>query len=171
MYGDGRKMIVKVKEIMKRNPITVSGDMPVLEAAKILLEHDITGMPVVDSLGRIVGMLSEYDIIGKNGSIVTDVMSRDAIVIDSDTSLEQSARIMFEQRIRRLPVVDSGVLVGIITRKDLIKFYVEHEWVCSDCEHAQHGFSAPARCEVCGGNSFRLQKSHDAKSKAQAKTK
>ena len=105
---------------MTTGVISVSPSDSVDEAARLLTFHDISGLPVCDG-SRVVGVLSEADLIGKSGATVDEVMTTPAVTIPETTSLEQVARQLTQERIRRLPVVDaSGNLVGIVSRHDVL---------------------------------------------------
>jgi CBS domain-containing protein len=92
------------------------------EAARLLTFHDISGLPVCEA-GRVVGVVSEADLIGKRGETVGAVMSSPAVTVSESTRLEDVAELLTRQRIRRVPVVDDrGQLVGIVSRRDVLKW-------------------------------------------------
>jgi CBS domain-containing protein len=108
------------REVMTTSVVSVSPRDTVDEAARLLTFHDISGLPVCDG-SRVVGVLSEADLIGKSGTTVGEVMTAPAVTISESTSLEKVAEQLTQQRIRRLPVVDnSGNLVGIVSRHDVL---------------------------------------------------
>jgi CBS domain-containing protein len=108
------------RDVMTTSVVSVSPRDSVDEAARLLTFHDVSGLPVCDG-GRVVGVLSEADLIGKSGSTVGEVMTAPAVTISESTSLEHVAEMLTQQRIRRLPVVDaSGALVGIVSRHDVL---------------------------------------------------
>ncbi|MBI3968232.1 MAG: CBS domain-containing protein [Chloroflexi bacterium] len=146
-----------VRDIMARDVLTVTPETSIAAAADLLGQHRIGGMPVVDGEGTLVGMVSVYDIIGKRGKVVSDVMTVGAITIDEDTTLPEMAQIMFERKIRRLPVVVEGKLVGLVSRGDLIRNFNLVHWVCGNCGHSESGYLQPLQCEHCGSSeSFTL---------------
>jgi CBS domain-containing protein len=101
----------------------VSPDQSVDEAARLLTFHDISGLPVCDQGGRVIGVVSEADLIGKSGGTVGEVMTSPAVTVSESTTLERVAEQLTQQRIRRLPVVDaSGVLVGVVSRRDVLRW-------------------------------------------------
>lgn len=108
------------KDVMVTNVVSVSPQDSVDEAARLLTFHDISGLPVCEG-DRVVGVVSEADLIGKSGSTVGEVMTSPAETIAESTSLERVAEQLTKQRIRRLPVVDGeGRLVGIVSRHDVL---------------------------------------------------
>lgn len=119
--GSGRTQTAE--EIMSRDVLVASPDMLVEDIAKQLAFHNITGMPVEDGAGDVVGIVSEADVIGKIGTIVADVMSTEVISVSTTTPVEQIASLMGERRIRRVPVMSGGALVGIVSRADIVRAY------------------------------------------------
>ena len=108
------------RDVMTTSVVSVSPGDSVDEAARLLTFHDISGLPVCDG-ARVVGVISEADLIGKSGATVSEVMSAPAVTVSESTSLEDMAHQFTQQRIRRLPVVDgSGNLVGIVSRHDVL---------------------------------------------------
>ncbi|MGH8931578.1 MAG: CBS domain-containing protein [Egibacteraceae bacterium] len=128
-------------DIMTREPVAFSPDMPLRAAAKLLFEADFSGAPVVDDAGELVGVLSEHDLLEKeahpryglrrgvmeshrrhDASTVGEVCSRPALTIAPDASVHNVARQLIDRRVTRLIVVDSGrVVVGIVTRHDVLR--------------------------------------------------
>lgn len=121
------------KEIMTRDLIRATEDMTIEEALKVLINHRITGLPVVDKKGKMKGVISEYDILTqisaskkKNAKIFQDkiVYSKKIDAIPEDTPLTKIVTEFIDTKYRRLPVIDrKGNLVGIITRRDLMRIY------------------------------------------------
>jgi hypothetical protein len=108
------------RDVMTTSVVSVAPADSVDEAARLLTFHDISGLPVCEA-GRVVGVISEADLIGKSGATVGEVMTSPAVTVPESTSLEQVAHQLTQQRIRRLPVVGSdGVLVGIVSRHDVL---------------------------------------------------
>lgn len=139
---------MRVADFMTRRVITVTPDTSILSAAQLMLEHKISGLPVVDAAGRIVGIVSEHDLLrddgrGVDGSPwlrriierpgladeaarfrdrqVAEVMTRNPIAVTTTASLAEASRLIEERGIKRLPVVRDGKLVGIIARADLVR--------------------------------------------------
>jgi len=131
-----------VKERMTRLPIVATPDLPVPEALHLMRQEHIRRMPVVDKSGRLVGIVSDRDLLLASPSPATslsaweityllgkitvhDVMTKKVITVTEDTPLEDAARIMADSKIGGLPVVRDGALVGIITETDLFKLFLE----------------------------------------------
>lgn len=136
-----------VRAVMSKNVITITRDADLHEAARILSEHRISGAPVVDEKGQVIGVISEADIltlagmkqehtfkdvlrnilgepvpVRKSGNKVEDVMSFPPITAKADDDIGDVAKILDDRRIKRLPVVDDhGKLIGIIARADIIR--------------------------------------------------
>jgi len=137
-----------VEEVMTRDVITVSPTTSIHQAARLMVEHGVSGLPVVDDDGRLVGIISEGDLILRQtrredrpwwrsffengeqlareyqkavGTTVGEVMTRSVATISPVWGIEMAAAILQNRRIRRLPVVRDGQLVGIVSRADLIK--------------------------------------------------
>jgi CBS-domain-containing membrane protein len=121
------------KEIMTRDLVRATEDMTVEEALKALINHRITGLPVVDKKGKMMGVLSEFDVLrqlaktrAKSQDVFQEKIDFTTSVesIQDDTPLSQIVKGFIDTKYRRLPVVDkAGKLVGIITRRDLMRVY------------------------------------------------
>jgi CBS domain-containing protein len=121
------------RDVMITTVISVTPATTVDEAARLLTFHDISGLPVCDAEGgRVVGVVSEADLIGKTGQTVGAVMTSPAVTVQESTRLEQVAEQLTQQRIRRVPVVDNaGKLVGLVSRRDVLR------WAASRVPSAQ----------------------------------
>ena len=146
----GARPAANVDAMMTRTVITTSPETSVAEAASMLHRNHITGMPVLDDHQRVVGVVSEMDVVTKHGRRVADIMTRDPHTVEEDVPLGEVAELLITKRIRRLPVVRHGKLVGLISRTDLVKFFALHQWVCSHCGATQRGLRPPVTCPGCG---------------------
>jgi len=108
------------KDIMTKEVVTVSAAATVREAAQILTQQQLSGAPVVDRQGQIVGVVSEADIVANKGSQVKDIMSKNVCTIEEETTVEEIAALMMTNKIKRLPVMREGKLVGIVSRADIV---------------------------------------------------
>ncbi|MBT3947277.1 MAG: CBS domain-containing protein [Candidatus Marinimicrobia bacterium] len=119
-----------VKDIMTKKLVTFQSDMRVRAAIESLLKHKISGAPVVDENGNLVGVLSEIDCMSTiiqdlyysdSGGSVEDFMSTEITTVNSEMGLVDLAEIFQIKHFRRLPVVDNGILVGQVSRRDVLK--------------------------------------------------
>ena len=117
------------KEIMTRDVITVNPTMTVKNLAMTLIKNQISGAPVADKGGKIVGIVSEADIVGKKGKDVKSIMSTKVISVAEDTPVEEIARLMTTHRIRRLPVMRGAEVVGVVSRADIVSAIARGEHV------------------------------------------
>jgi predicted transcriptional regulator len=148
----------RVEEIMTRNVLTARPETAVVDIVRLMAKNKITGLPVVDDDGRLIGVVSESDIIGKTGDTVADIMTNGSWTVSEDTTLGDAAEVMLRRRIRRLPVVTpDNELTGLLSRSDLISFFASHVWTCSWCGKGYRGFYAPSVCTNCGGETFTIQ--------------
>jgi CBS domain-containing protein len=111
-------------ELMTREVVTASPETPVGELARTLLGHQIGGVPVVNGAGTLVGMVSGFDVISKSGAEAADIMSRGVVSVTEDAGVEDVVGLMGLHGIRRVPVVENGRIIGIISRSDLLRHYV-----------------------------------------------
>jgi CBS domain-containing protein len=110
-------------DIMTRKVATIRPGASVQEAAQLLDQKRISGAPVVDPDGKIIGIITEADIISKvdrEGLCVIDIMSHDVIAVDEETPVNEIAALLTERKIKRVPVVEKGKLVGIVSRADIV---------------------------------------------------
>lgn len=141
---------MRAKEIMITKVIKAKPKTNIYELINMMAEHNISGIPVVDSKGGVIGIVTESDLIYheklpispfllyRHGSYelkqmsddyreklsamkVEDIMTRDVVLVNEDTSVNEIATLMVERRVRRLPVVCNNKLIGIISRRDVLK--------------------------------------------------
>ncbi len=111
------------RDIMTRKVATIHPDASVQEAAQLLDQKRISGAPVVDADGKIIGIITEADIISKvnrEGLRVADIMSHNVIAVSEETPVNEIASLLTERKIKRVPVVHNGKLVGIVSRADIV---------------------------------------------------
>lgn len=122
-------MSLKVQDIMIKEVITVDEKSTVKQAADVMNRFEI-GCLIVTKEGKAVGILTERDLLKRvvseakrpTSTKVLRVMSRPIIVVEPDMDLEEAAKLMFKLKIKKLPVVESGKLMGLITLSDLARF-------------------------------------------------
>jgi CBS domain-containing protein len=134
---------MKAGEVMTTGAATVRPDAPLLEAARLMIQHQISGLPVVDAQDRLVGLVTENDFLrsGENGKPrlidmlakagtdqdelnlrrVDELMTREPITISAEMPLEDVIALMLRHAVRRLPVVADGKVVGIVSRANLLR--------------------------------------------------
>ena len=142
---------MNVVDVMTTNVITITAQQTKQQAARLLSQHRISGLPVVNDEQVVIGVVSEYDIISKQGQTVDEIMTRGVISVTPDTNLDEVSHLLVHERIKRLPVLDQGKLVGIVSRADLVR-EVAMRWVCPVCGEMVHSEQQPARCPRCGAN-------------------
>ncbi len=140
---------MNVVDVMTTNVITITAQQTKQQAARLLSQHRISGLPVVNDEQVVIGVVSEYDIISKQGQTVDEIMTRGVISVTPDTNLDEVSHLLVHERIKRLPVLDQGKLVGIVSRADLVR-EVAYRWVCPVCGEMMHSEVQPERCYRCG---------------------
>jgi CBS domain-containing protein len=147
---------MNVADIMVKDVVTVGPEASVKEVAALMLKRSISGLPVVDGGGRVLGIVSEGDLIRRpeigtdrakagwvhlllsdearardfvksHGRKAREVMTQPAICVAADTPLAEVVRLMERHRVKRLPVLDGGKLAGVVTRADLLRALVARQ--------------------------------------------
>jgi len=111
------------KDIMTKEVITVKPSTTRDELAKILARNKISGVPVLDEEGSVIGVVTEADLLQKAGKTVGELMTKEVISVCEDTPIEEIAKILAEKGIKRVPVLKEGKLVGIVSRADIVKAF------------------------------------------------
>ncbi len=111
------------RDVMATEVISVQPSMTVQELAKLLAERRISGAPVVDYRGMLLGIVSDADILSRrrNEETVRSIMTTDVIAVAEDESVQEIALLLSVKRINRVPVLRQGKLVGIVSRTDIVK--------------------------------------------------
>ncbi|MFF2009581.1 CBS domain-containing protein [Streptomyces sp. NPDC058195] len=116
---------MKVGRLMTDDVVCALPDTSFREAAKLLAEHDVTGLPVVDEDDHVVGVVSESDLLARRALTARELMSTPAVTVHAEEAVAEAARIMVRRGVERLPVVDEEErLVGIVTRRDLLRVFL-----------------------------------------------
>ena len=122
--------MVKVKDYMSASLVVLSPSTSILEAARQLVENRISGAPVVDQTGNLVGLLSEKDCMrialhagyhSEAAGTVAEYMHKDVKTVDAERNIVDVAMMFIEDDYRRYPVMKDGRLVGQISRRDVLK--------------------------------------------------
>jgi acetoin utilization protein AcuB len=131
-----------IERRMTRNPVTATPEMSVAEASALMKREKVHRLPVLDKDKKLVGIISEKDILYASPSPVSSLsihemayllsqltvkklMTRDVVTIKKDTTVEEAARLMVDQDLSSLPVVEDGKLIGIVSKSDLFKILLE----------------------------------------------
>jgi CBS domain-containing protein len=137
MTAELRSETRTVGELMTRDPVLVHDDAPLAEAARLLDEHHVHGLPVIDDIGQLVGVVSQTDMLRARttehlwaawrGLKVRHLMSRPALTVDAGVSLDQAASQMEANHVHRLVVMASdGVSpIGIVSTTDIVRAILE----------------------------------------------
>jgi len=121
----------EIKAFMTTDIITVKRETPISQAIELLLENNITGLPVVEDDNTLAGIISEKDIMDivfssvDVSSKVEDFMTKDVVSFEQDEDFTAICECLINNNFRRVPIVENGKLVGIISRSDIIKYLFE----------------------------------------------
>ncbi len=135
----------RVRDFMTTSLNTVTADTEIMHAVRTLVEHDISGLIVVDDDDRLVGILTERDCIAvalqagyhdEAGGQVKDFMTTDVATVTADASMMDLAETFSRASYRRCPVIENGLPVGLISRRDVLRALTDGSW-----------FAAPANRE------------------------
>jgi CBS domain-containing protein len=158
---------IPVVEIMTSKPVTIAAKATVEEAAKVMREKDIGSLVVVDR-GSPTGIVTERDLVTKVAAsdlqpsrvIVKDIMTSPVVAIHPHEEVAEAAKLMSQRKIRRLPVVEEGKLVGMITENDIIRIWPTLIEVTREYDRAglesQFAKGIEGHCEACGVYSTNL---------------
>lgn len=145
---------MKVEDVMTRNVVTVTPDASVQEIVSLLMRHRVSALPVVDVEGRVVGIVSEGDLIRRpeiagerlltwwaamvassearaeryvktHGQSAHAVMSENVVTVSPSAPVAEVVRLLEKHRIKRTPVVEDGKLIGVVSRSDLLRLLAE----------------------------------------------
>lgn len=148
-------MALKAKDIMTREVISVHADASVEDAIKLMAENHVSGLPVVDGGNRVVGIITENDVLLKDeiplhaprmalfgwyvvpdeliakayrearGARVDDAMTRKVVTFDEEADISDIARLMVARKINRVPITRDDKLVGVVSRADIVRAMAE----------------------------------------------
>lgn len=158
---------IPVVEIMTSSPITIAADATAADAAGQMRDKDIGSLVVVDA-GKPIGIVTERDLVTKVAAsnvqpsrvLVKDIMTSPVVAVHPHEEVAEAARLMSQRKIRRLPVVQEGKLVGIITENDILRIWpqlieVTREYARAGLE-TQFAKGIEGHCEACGVYSTNL---------------
>lgn len=119
--------MIQVNDIMTREVVTISPEASIRDAIELLLARRISGLPVTDSNGRLVGILTEFALMALAydqdvaDHTVGDHMTNDVLTVDSSDNVNKVADLCIVHRVRRLPVLEEGRLVGLVSRREVLE--------------------------------------------------
>jgi CBS domain-containing protein len=140
---------MQVKDVMTRNVVSIEANEPIVKAARLMLQNRISGLPVIDATGKLVGIITEGDFLRRSeigtqrqrpkwldflvgpgrladeyvrtsGRKVDEIMTLDPVCVTEDDSLETVVEQMERRRVKRLPVMRGGQMIGIVSRANLM---------------------------------------------------
>ncbi|HKS71197.1 MAG TPA: CBS domain-containing protein [Ktedonobacterales bacterium] len=147
------------RDIMTSQVVSVSPSAPIREVADLLAEYRISGVPVVDEQGQMLGLVTEADLISKQGKTAADIMSARVVTVQEATPVDEIAQILTSNRFKRVPVMRDERLVGIVSRADIVRMMASR-WVCAVCGDIEHG-RRPADCPTCGADGSHFDRELD----------
>jgi len=149
---DDEGVVVKIGDIMTKDVVTVERETPYKDVVELLVRANVSGLPVVDASGSLVGIVTEADLVSKEafgghrrralavladvlsarehhwatkatGSVAADVMTANVTVCGPDEDFRVVARRMLDRGVKRMPVVEAGKLVGMVSRQDMLGMF------------------------------------------------
>jgi len=109
------------RDMMTRDVVTIGPHTSVKDVATLLVQHRISATPVVDARGKLVGMVSEADILSKKGKQARAIMTKQLVSIEEDANVSEIAEVMIKHGVNRVPVMQGSEMVGIVSRADVIR--------------------------------------------------
>lgn len=128
---------LRVRDFMTRDLITIREDAEIMNAVQLFVDEDISAVPVVDAHGKLVGMLTERDCIAialsagyfdEKGGSVANHMAKPVHTVDADSSLLDVGELFVRSTFHRCPVVEADRLVGLISRRDVLRALTGGRW-------------------------------------------
>lgn len=161
------KARVPVVEIMSATPVTISADATVVEAASVMRDREVGSLVVLED-SRPIGIVTERDVVTKvaasnrasQATSVRDIMTSPLVAVHPHQEVAEAAKVMAARKIRRLPVIKEGKLVGMLTENDIIRVWpslieVTREWDRAGLA-TEFARGVEGHCEACGVYSTHL---------------
>jgi CBS domain-containing protein len=148
---------MRAVDVMTSPVVTVTRDTPFRRMVALLQDHRISALPVIDAAGHLIGVVSESDLLSKedygtphgmglnpraDATVAGELMTSPPITVDTNASLREVARLLSLNEIKRVPVMDGGRLVGIVTRSDVLKVFLRPD---RDMQHEALAHAMTAR--------------------------
>ena len=147
------------RDIMTSQVISVLPTAPTRDVADLLAGYRISGVPVIDQRGQMLGLVTEADLISKQGATAADIMSARVVTVSETTPVDEIAQILTSNHYKRVPVVRNEKVVGIVSRADIVRMMASR-WACTVCGAIQHG-RMPAVCPSCGADGSHFERELD----------
>ncbi|HTU42354.1 MAG TPA: CBS domain-containing protein [Candidatus Aquilonibacter sp.] len=126
---------MKVSEIMTARVVAAKANASCTSLAQKMLSGFVSGLPVIDDQGHVIGVVTEFDILkvlrnGENGlaAVAKDIMTKEPICLEANQTVDEAIELMTRHHIIRIPVTSAGKLVGIVSRTDVLGAYVKEEF-------------------------------------------
>ena len=122
---------ILAKEIMTKDVISISENETLGAAIRKLVLHKVSGMPVLDETGKLIGIISEKDILNfffcghLKDTKVNEAMSKDVVHYGPESLIDSIALAVSQKHFRRVPIVENGEVIGIISRRDIIHYVLD----------------------------------------------
>jgi CBS domain-containing protein len=176
---------MRTRDVMTTDVVVVGADTPARDAARLLAERGFTALPVVDPLGALVGVVSETELLKDRlpqdprwlvhgepaaarqtpADAVAQVMTKAPVTVNPNSDLAEVAGLMLDHGVRSVPVVHEGRLVGIVTRRDMLRSITRADWVVEAEIHHRLGMVGGAQrwqVAVSGGKVSIVDKGNSA---------
>jgi len=140
--------MITAGEIMSSPVITAPAGLTRAQVAELLTQHRISAAPVVDDSGHVLGVVSEHDVLAKTGADAGELMTTAVVSVSVDCPVNDIRHLLVERGIRRVPVMQDGRLVGVVSRRDIVATMAT-EWVCQVCGEPVRGDQPPSVCPRC----------------------
>ncbi len=117
-----------IRDVMTANPTSCEPSTTIVEAAKVMAQEDVGPVPIVEG-GRVVGLVTDRDLVVRvlaegrdpNSTTIGEIASADLVTVEPDNDLDEALKLMSQNQVRRLPVVEGGQLVGIVAQADVAR--------------------------------------------------
>lgn len=130
-----KKLDLPLEEIMTRPVISANKDAPITDIAQEIFYGFFSGMPITDTDGKVIGVVTEIDLLHQiredkdlEKLKAEDIMTKNPVTVDIRTPLKDVLDIMIEKNIIRIPVTEEGRLVGVIARRDILRYHLQPEY-------------------------------------------
>ncbi|MEV6719170.1 CBS domain-containing protein [Lentzea sp. NPDC051208] len=176
---------MRTRDVMTTDVVVVEQDTPARDAARLIAERGFTALPVVDASGALVGVVGEADLLRNRlpqdprwlvhgepvearqapAEVVAQVMTKSPVTVSPNTDLAEVAGLMLDHGVRSVPVVHEGHLVGIVTRRDMLRSITRADWVVEAEIHNRLGMVGGAQrwqVAVTGGKASIVDKGNSA---------